>query len=287
MIALISLGHGGQQGGEHGNNPKIEATRQALDAFELGRFLKANLGLNGFWTSYILLHPDKGRVSGLSSDGSPMTELESWLLNQCPIIPATQERFRILRNLTQPLLRSGMKLASIPSGVMDDLLTLDYGKFQGVTVTAVDLDSESLAYAKENYSRRGASVNFESEQRDAWNLESRERWNLVTSNGLNIYVESNQRCVDLYRSIATSLRPGDHFILSFITPVETWRVKDASALEQQRFIFRDVLPVKWQCLRSEELTRTQLAEAGFEVLRVEYDSQRMFPAVVARKRVAE
>lgn len=285
-MGIISHGHGGQ-GGEHGSNAKVEAASKALEGFELGRFLKTNLGLNGFWTSYILLHPDKGRVTGLSSDGSPMTELESWLLNQCPIILATQERFRIFRNLTQPLLRAGMKLASIPCGLMDDLLTLDYTNLSGVTVSAVDLDSASLAHAKANYSRSGAPVKFESEERDAWKLESRDRWDLVTSNGLNIYVESDQRCVELYRSIATSLRPGGYFILSFITPVETWKVNDATALEQQRFIFRDVLPVKWQCLRSEELTRTQLAEAGFEVLRVEYDSQRMFPAVLARKIVAE
>jgi N-dimethylarginine dimethylaminohydrolase len=41
--------------------------------------------------------------------------------------------------------------------------------------------------------------------------------------------------------------------------------------------------VKWSCVRDENKTREQLDKAGFEVLSVNYDTQRMFPAVVARK----
>jgi 2-polyprenyl-3-methyl-5-hydroxy-6-metoxy-1,4-benzoquinol methylase len=165
---------------------------------------------------------------------------------------------------------------------MDDLLTLDYSAASNVTLTAVDLDPASLDGAEQNHRRIGAPVNFERECRDAWELGASGRWDLVTSNGLNIYVEDDERCVNLYRSVALSLRPGGVFIVSFITPPETWQPTSVADLSQQRFLFRDVLAVKWQCVRSEEQTRRQLEAAGFEIETIQYDRQRMFPAVVAR-----
>jgi hypothetical protein len=55
-------------------------------------------------------------------------------------------------------------------------------------------------------------------------------------------------------------------------------------LEYQRFLFSEVVPVKWSCVRDEAKTREQLGSAGFEVVSITYDAQRMFPAVVARKK---
>lgn len=266
------------------NDDRIEQMRSELNSFELGRFLTSNLGLNGYWTSYVLLYPDNGRVTRLSSDGTPLTQLESWLLDRCPIILATQERFRIFRRLTQPLIHAGMQLASIPSGLMDDLLGLNYLGAKDVVLTAVDLDPASLRYAQANYERSGQLVKAEFEQLDAWNLASHERWDLVTSNGLNIYIEDDDRCADFYRSIAQALRPNGTFIVSFITPPEEWHPFNYDDLAYQRFLFREVVPAKWQCVRNESLTRSQLVAAGFDVITIEYDKQRMFPAVVARKR---
>jgi SAM-dependent methyltransferase len=283
-MKIISHGHAQPSSPPSSSEALSSQLRSELEGFELGRFLKSNLGLNGFWTSYVLLHPDKGRISQKSSDGSQIGELEGWMLDRCPIFLATQERFRIFRRLTQPLVHSEMRLASIPSGLMDDLLTLDYSGSQDVTVTAVDLDPASLEYARANFDKLGTPVRVEFEQRDAWNLGAVGRWDLVTSNGLNIYIEDDGRCVEFYRSIAEALRPDGFFVMSFITPPESWRPYVLSDLERQRHLFREVLPVKWQCVRDEALTRSQLEEAGFEVRTIEYDAQRMFPAVVAQKR---
>jgi len=282
-MEILSHGHTREQSPAE-LDQRVSAALAELEKFELGRFLVANRGLNGYWTSYVLLHPDKGRETRLSSDGKPLTELESWILDRCPIFLATQERFRIFRELTQPLIVPGLRAASIPSGLMDDLLTLDYSHAPNVTLTAVDLDPESLERAEQNCRRIGAPVRFERECRDAWDLGASGRWDLVTSNGLNIYVEDDERCVDLYRSVASSLRPGGVFVVSFITPPETWQPYNAADLDQQRFLFRDALAVKWQCVRSEEQTRQQLHAAGFEIETIRYDAQRMFPAVVARRR---
>ena len=110
-----------------------------------------------------------------------------------------------------------------------------------------------------------------------------ERWDLLTSNGLNIYVADDDRCTDFYRSVAQALKPGGIFVCSFITPPDQWQPRSAADLEDQRFLFKEVVPVKWSCFREEGKTREQLGTAGFEVVSVTYDSQRMFPAVVAKK----
>lgn len=264
-------------------SPEVLRLRKEFSDFELGRFLLDNLGLNGHWTSYVLMHPDRGRITNESSDGAPLTELESWLLDQCPIFLATQERFRIFRDLTQPLLRPSMSLASLPAGLMDDLLTLDYSETPGVLLTAIDLDPATLREAEENYRRLQPRVEVLVEQTDAWQLGSHERWDLLTSNGLNIYVQDDDRCTEFYRNVAQALKPDGIFLLSFITSPEQWLPKAAEALDYQRFLFKEVVPVKWSCVRDESKTREQLAKAGFEVVTVSYDSQRMFPAVVARK----
>jgi 2-polyprenyl-3-methyl-5-hydroxy-6-metoxy-1,4-benzoquinol methylase len=167
---------------------------------------------------------------------------------------------------------------------MDDLLTLDYSTIANVELTAIDLNPDTLVAAKENHHRLRTPVEVNFEQRDAWRLESNERWDLLTSNGLNIYVQDDKQCTDFYRNVATALRPGGYFIISFITPPDQWMPKDLQDLEFQRFLFSKVVPVKWSCFRSEEKTREQLGDAGFEVLTIRYDSQRMFPAIVARKR---
>lgn len=264
-------------------NPAVSTLQKELGGFQLGEFLIENLGLNGLWTSYVLMHPDRGRLTKRSSDDTPLTELESWLLDRCPIFLATQERFRIFRNLTQPLLRPGMHLASLPCGLMDDLLTLDYSQTPGIVLTAVDLDPDTLRGAEENYRRLKPPVEVLFERRDAWQLGCSERWDLLTSNGLNIYVPDDDRCTEFYRNVAEALKPGGVFVFSFITPPEQWQSHSSNDLDYQRFLFKEVVPVKWSCVRSEDKTREQLSSAGFEVVTVSYDTQRMFPAVVAKK----
>ena len=101
--------------------------------------------------------------------------------------------------------------------------------------------------------------------------------------GLNIYVAEDDRCTDFYRSVAQALKPEGIFVCSFITPPDQWQPRSAADLEDQRFLFKQVVPVKWSCVRDEAKTREQLGTAGFEVVSVTYDSQRMFPAVVAKK----
>ena len=66
------LSHGHSTTSTAGETPSdVARLRAELSEFELGRYLLNNLGLNGQWTSYVLLYPERGSQTRLSSDGSP------------------------------------------------------------------------------------------------------------------------------------------------------------------------------------------------------------------------
>ena len=107
---------------------------EQLNEFELGRFLLMNKGLNGYWTSYIILHgPQKQQLH----------PLEHWMLHNSPAVLATQERFGIFKKHLQQQLKTGMTLASVPCGLMDDLLGLDYSAHYDIKLVGIDLDEKS------------------------------------------------------------------------------------------------------------------------------------------------
>ncbi len=253
---------------------------QQVTQFDLGRFLMANKGLNGEWTAYII---SKAPTLDLSHP------LEKWVIHQAPAVRATRERFGIFQKEIQSRLRSGMTLASLPCGLMDDLLTLNYTGLDQITLVGIDLDPDSIRRAEKNtiVIDPPAKVKFLNE--NAWNLEIQEEYDLLTSNGLNIYEPDEARVIELYKKIYQSLRPGGTFVTSFLTPPPTidpkspWKNYNLADVLKQKALFSDVLQVKWQSFRSEEETRVHLEKAGFTTLEVIYDSQGMFPTVIAEK----
>jgi hypothetical protein len=62
-----------------------------------------------------------------------------------------------------------------------------------------------------------------------------------------------------------------------------WKILDPEALQKQKALFNDVIQVSFQCFTTEEQTRAQLNAAGFLSVDVIYDSQGMFPTVLATK----
>ena len=125
--------------------------------------------------------------------------------------------------------------------------------------------------------------------RDAWNLGVEGEYDLLTSNGLNIYEPDDQKVTALYRQFHKALRPGGTLVTSFLTPPpmifpeSTWRNFNPGDLKKQKAIFSDILQVQWQAFRTEAQTRAQLEEAGFKIREVIYDTQGMFPTVIAER----
>ena len=97
-----------------------------LTLFPFGRFLLENKGINGYWTHYMIMHPHQGRLTGLNSERKPFTELEKFLLDSAPTLLATQQRFVHFQTYLQQEVKSNRNLASIPCGLMGELLTLNF-----------------------------------------------------------------------------------------------------------------------------------------------------------------
>ncbi len=207
------------------------------------------------------------------------------VLDEAPTFLATQQRYQIFRQQLQKLVPDCQRLLSVPSGLMSELLSLDYADCKGVELIAVDLDRNilnSIAENAKNYSFKGELQLIED---DAWRFEVDKQVDVITSNGLNIYVEKDEKVEALYRQYCKALKPNGHFVGSFLTPIDSWDMDkiNVEALQLQKSIFVDLLGVNWQQYRTEKLTREQLERAGFVDIEFIYDEAKIFPTFVARK----
>lgn len=268
-----------------GDLPSASVARQLeildqLAQFDLGRFLiQHRCGLNGYWTHYLVLPPLKGT-----------TDMEEFILRRMPLVRAMQERFRFFQKALQKELKEGGNYASIPSGVMGDFLLLDYSKLKEFSLTAVDLDPESLQLAENLAKEKGLFSHFRSEMKNAWEWKEKEQYDVIVSNGLNFYEPNNEKVIQLYRIFYQALKPGGLFITSYLTPPPhkvhrcEWKMEQLSFedLFIQKIIAADLLDAKWQVFRSTEETKTQLEKAGFSEIEFQPDSAGLFPTVLAR-----
>lgn len=244
----------------------------------IGRSVFMGKGLDGQATQFF--------INSSPSDTNPIIR---WMCDKAPAVLATQERFRIFRNELQKRLRSGMRFASVPCGVMDDLLGLNTTDTRDILFSGIDLDEKSLKLAQASAQAKGLESISHFYQSDAWDLgKFEEQFDVLTSNGLNIYEGDDARVTALYQEFFNTLKHGGILITSFLTPPPakggtTWKDVNLTEAAKQRILFGTIIGVGWQHFRTEETTRAQLKEAGFSDVEIIYDSQGMFPTVIARK----
>lgn len=279
-----------------GDLPYVSVEKQLelidfLADFELGRFLLERGGLNGYWTDYVIRHPLTGRLTGLNSQNKPFNTLEDFLLNRAPTVLATQQRFEIFKREIQKRLHEGASLASIPCGLMADLLDLDFTNAPNVSLAGFDLDPLSIESAKLYAEKLNLRHNCEFFQHNAWALNVYAKFDLITSNGLSIYEPEDEKVTELYRGFFEALKPGGYLVTSFLTPppapglATEWKLDAVDMRDAllQKIVFADILECKWQVFRSEEVVKSQLQAAGFGDIEIIYDSAHIFPTVIARK----
>jgi len=249
-----------------------------------------NSGVNGFWSRYIVLHPQDGRITGKNSENKNFGELEQWLLDRAPIILATQERFFNFQRVLQANLKEGVKLLSAPCGLMDDLLGLNYYGLNDFSLTGIDIDQDSIDYAKQNAKQNGFEKSCQFVTANAWSLNDNEKYDVITSNGLNIYEPDDAKVTDLYKRFHGALKTGGQLISSFITPPSSdknsWDKSQINSadLRMQKVIFSEILRIRWQeAYRTEKQNTQLLNKAGFQNIRYIYDRQKIFPTFVAKK----
>jgi SAM-dependent methyltransferase len=262
-----------------------------LAEFPLGIFLLQNRGTDGFWTDYMIQHQYEGRQSGCDPDGRKLTEFEKFLLDNFPLVVATQQRAVHFKSIIQQYVAEGSVLASLPCGLMRDLINLDFSGIENFKLVGIDLDQRSLELAARLAADSGLTQRVTFFQGDAWEQPFPEQFNLLTSNGLNVYEPNDQRVLHLYQNFYQSLFPGGALVTSTITPppdVEPnsdWDIShiNTDALRLQRILFSDVLQFNFAGLRSASKTEKQLKAVGFDQIEIIWDECRIFPTIVARK----
>lgn len=256
-----------------------------LASFELGRFLLVNRGLDAYWTHRLVTY-----VPGTLKRGEVL-DLEYQVFEQMPAVLATRERFGIFRREVQTMLKPGIALASVPGGLMGDLLLLDHTACPNATLLGVDLDQRALDGARALATERGLAQQLTLRHADAWEMDLNGAADVLTSNGLNIYEPDDERVTALYRKFFDALKPGGRLVTSFLTPPpmlspeSPWDMSAVTPalLGLQHLLFVKIIEAKWSAFRTEAQTRAQLERAGFTEMTFIDDRARMFPTVVARK----
>jgi len=261
-------------------------TLEKLSELELGRFLIKNKGaLSGYWTWYIILGFNNHSVS------SP---LEKFMLEKAPVILATRERFFIFQTLLEKQIKSNNIVCSIPCGMMADLLNLDVpADVKDIHFVGIDLDETAFQLAKDlaQATQQRASCAFF--KKDAWNLGIHNEYDIITPNGLNIYEPNDSRVVALYQSFFNALKNNGTLICSALsTPPggeseSEWDFSkiNYNNLQEGGTLFKVILEATWANFRSTEKTCSQLKEAGFKEIEIHWDSQKIFPTFIAKKKL--
>jgi len=283
-----------------GDLPYVSVEKQLelidqLTQFDLGKFLIERGGLNGFWIHYAHVHPVNGRITGLNNRGEPFTSLESFILDRAPVGLAAQEKYTIFKNEIQKRVREGGSFASIPCGLMVDLLELEYPHLSNFQLYGFDLDQEALKQARERAEKSGLISHCTFFCEDAWDLAQEDSFDLITSNGLIIYEPDDNKVTLLYQKFYRALKEGGVLITSFLTPPPIpgtpteWHMDkiDAQDAGLQKILFSDILDSKWQAYRSEEQVRDQLLKAGFTHIAVVYDKAHIYPTIIAKKQTTK
>lgn len=124
-----------------------------------------------------------------------------------------------------------------------------------------------------------------------WELDFEKRFDLVSSSGLNIYIQDPRKTVALNQRFHKMLKPGGVLLTSFMTPPpwisqrSVWAMDqiDAEALRRQRMIYGEILGFKGSSYRTESEVLGELRQAGFSSFSVHYDRARIFPTAWAER----
>lgn len=269
------------------NNSERKLRIEYLDKlmeFGFGRFLIFNKGADGFWTDKLLSWTPKNEYIFKN-------EIEEYIFKDALVTTSSRERFKIFQEEIQKNLNSRMTLASIPCGLMRDLLTLDFTNVKNIDLIGIDLDPNSIHLSKDLAEKNDLNNCVEYECKDAWNLELDSKVDIITSSGLNVYEKNYEKLINLYKSFYRALKNDGILITSFLTPPPNicsnspWMITDIpeKTLELAKIIFGDILELNWQNFKTEKEVLTDLKKAGFKDFQIKYDSRKIFPTIIAKK----
>jgi len=279
-----------------GNLPYVSVEKQLeiiddLCSFPLGRFFLERKGANGFWTDCIINYSKTEAITSDYCGGDSPSFVERFILEKSPLTLATRERYKIFQACIEKSLKNRMTLASIPCGVMRDLLSLDFSNLSIFSLIGVDLDSESLFLAEQLARDNSLDCHIKLIQEDAWNLKFKDQVDLITSNGLNVYISDPQKILSLYKKFYEILKDDGTLIIGVLTHPPYGSSKSEWVLDNlpaedilmEKILFQDVLGCKWRNFRTSDEIYRDFSIAGFKKVEIKFDSCHIFPTVIAVK----
>ncbi len=272
-----------------GDLPHVTVARQLelvdqLTQFEFGRHMLVHKGtLDAYWNYYWIRH----NLSPFPN----LSTLEKFMLEKTPYAKAGFQVFKTIQRILQERLKEGVLFASIPSGVMADLLTLDFTGLKRFELVGVDIDLKANRYAQDLAFERGLTGHVHFYERDAWKLGLKETCDGIVCEGLSYYERDETKQADLYRQLYEALKKGGFLLLTFLTPPPgmyhrcEWLL-DKISLEDallQRIVYFDVLDSSWQTYCTTDQIRHFLKNAGFKDIQIVYDEAKLMPIAIGSK----
>ncbi|WP_186644134.1 class I SAM-dependent methyltransferase [Fluviispira vulneris] len=261
-----------------------------LDKFkssEMGRFLIENSGFNGFWTEYMCSYPE---TKGLGFNVSENKD-ENYLMENLPIAIATQSRYQIFKSEIQKRLKDNIKIASLPCGLMNDILSLNFQDYKNFMLHGIDLDSSSLQQARAISLTKGLTYHCKFTREDAWEINYKNEYDLFISNGLNIYVDNDEKQIEMYKKIHNSLKERGELITSTTVPPpdynvdSTWKMDkiNSEGIRLQTLFFKHFTNFNENTLRTPKQLCSILEKSGFSNFKILPDVLGVFVTIVATK----
>lgn len=260
-----------------------------LSNCSLGQHILLAGGSNGMWTDY-MISPENYLLTNKITD-LDLSVIERFFLFSSPAVLAQRELHKKLQKTAQACIGDGRIFASLPCGLMRDLLALDYSQGRNMSLVGIDIDIDSIEKSK----LLAASMNTPSVnwiQKDAWNLEYKNAFDFISSIGLNMYESNKERVIQLYKNMFEALKPGGILFTGILTwppylnkEKSDWKVDLIPKFDMhlETLIHRDVLDIQWFNFRTLIEAKEDFEKAGFTHIRIEEDTRCIFPAVIATK----
>ena len=257
---------------------RTQAILQHLASFKLGRYLLFKGGFNGYWLSDSILD------TKMDNEISPF---EEWLRFKSPYICANRERFHIFQLEAHKRLISNINLASIPCGLMDDLLRLNYQAFDNIHLWGIDSEDESLVLANGNAQNFGLEHFTTLLNQDTFQLQEKT-YDMVLSYGHYKMSGQHDQLVKFYQQIQLSLKPNGTLITAFhtsnfLTDTNQAGAPDLNDSLLQHVLFHDILESDFMHPHTIEEATQILNESGLKIMEIHPDSLGILPTFICQK----
>ena len=206
---------------------KLLKVLEELQKFPLGRHLLVNQSLSGYWTDAIVNAP---------VDQIYPNKTEGYLFKESPPFAARRYGQQVIHKAVQEFLRPNKAVASIPCGLMSEVLLATSEPFSRVNLYAIDKDSENFDLIRKKYPERLVGNHFRDIlTKDAVNLDYtmyKEWFDVICSIGFTMYLEKDEDMQKLFDGFYIALKKDGVLVTNFGTAPAEYNTESLAKLEQ-------------------------------------------------------